>query len=285
MNKSILSKFHESEKTLQRKDPSWVDLPRDITVKRYGSHDVQVLVSSPPGVPGKSLQHGRAKRGNIQGFSRSSRRRMKLIFGAFKNIDSLLHEMTLTYPSEYPKDGLKVKRDLKVMSQRLKRNGIEIAGWKQEYQERGAAHYHAIVYLDGELTNEIKQFISKAWFEVVGSNDGKHLRAGTRISKINSRDHLLCYLNKYIEKEKQSKPPSDFINPGRVWGYNKKFVDVLIERAFITSREFGIQTRLIRRMWKNQIKRWYGLKWKWYGTGFTIFEFSNFMPKLGAMFP
>lgn len=285
MNNQILSKniTHENP---SRFSPSWVDLPCHITLKRYGSHDAELHVSAPVGItPGRPITWRNTKRGKIHGFSAASRRRMKLIFGAFKDIESLLHEMTLTYPGEYPKDGNKVKRDLAVMKKRLKRQGIEIAGWKLEYQKRGAAHFHSIVSLDGELTHEIRLSISRMWFEVVGSHDEKHLKAGTQINKIANRQHLLCYLNKYIEKKEQSEVPEGFINPGRVWGYNKKFVDLLIERAMITRRELGRQTRLIRQIWKRRLKAWYGIQWKWHGSGFTIFELSKYLGNLHAEFP
>jgi hypothetical protein len=91
-------------------------------------------------------QVGGGRRGYIKGFSKNSRRRLLEMIASVKRDADLPNFMTLTYPANFPTVE-RAKRDLKVFLQRLDR-AYPGSGyiWKLEPQERGAPHYHLLVW-------------------------------------------------------------------------------------------------------------------------------------------
>jgi hypothetical protein len=54
--------------------------------------------------------------------------------------------------------------------------------WKLEFQRRGAPHLHILVSLPLSIGGEaVTNWVSRTWYEVVGSGDPAHLKAGTGI--------------------------------------------------------------------------------------------------------
>jgi len=157
------------------------------------------------------------QRGEVRGLSLSSAARMRgylrdcvANYGVF---------ITLTYPSGHGEDGVRAKRDLKCFIQRYSRAAKAgsksfSAFWFMEWQKRGAIHFH--IYGTHELP---KDTISRWWYEIVGSEDTRHLRAGTRIERIRSgRDGWVAYASKYASKSVQKVVPEGFGWSGRLWG-------------------------------------------------------------------
>ena len=154
------------------------------------------------------------KRGVITEVSRQSRSRLR------ERLDNVWVELLpwrsllrLSYPGVYPKDGRIVKRHLRMLGQRFKRMFPGFCGfWIIEFQRRGAPHFHLLtnVFVDHRV-------LAGWWYEVVGSGDAKHLRAGVRAEKPRSdmRDY---FLKLYLAKGDQKRVPADFTNPGRFWG-------------------------------------------------------------------
>lgn len=155
------------------------------------------------------------ERGDISGFSDSSMRR--LAFVAQNTTTDFSHMVTLTYPSEFPCDGKKVKQQLNVFLQRLRRKGIKYL-WFLEWQRRGAPHFHVLI--DG-LNGLTKGELSNAWYEIVGSGDEKHLRAGTRLEKMRNKEGGRHYAVKYSYKRYQKQVPEGYTNVGRLWGHSQ----------------------------------------------------------------
>jgi hypothetical protein len=126
--------------------------------------------------------------------------------------------LTLTYPAEWSWDAELWKRHLKVFSQRFVRR-FPSAGfiWKLEFQERGAPHFHPFVWgiSESEGLRAIIEFISEAWFEVVGSGDEKHFIAGTRVEKMRSATAAIRYVSGYASKSDQTLVGKKV---GRYWG-------------------------------------------------------------------
>jgi hypothetical protein len=58
-------------------------------------------------------------------------------------------------------------------------------------------------------------WISRAWFEVVGSESLDHLAAGTNVEEMRSWHGVMSYTSKYIAKEDTDKLPEGV---GRMWG-------------------------------------------------------------------
>jgi len=132
------------------------------------------------------------------------------------------HMVTLTYPGFFDSDGEKSKEHLRRFLQELKRKverddaaTISYSSfWFLEFQERGAPHYHLFT------THYFKkEFISRRWYEIVNSEDPRHLTAGTRCEKLErGRSGLISYATKYANKNIQKIVPDNYENVGRFWG-------------------------------------------------------------------
>lgn len=196
------------------------------------------------------------KRNIIDGYSRQARNRfMKLLFSIDYGKMELPLFYTLTYPAEYSNDPDQWKRDLNTFIKRLERLHPELCGiWRLEPQIREAPHFSGFLWGCNELsTMEGKKLFSKMWFEVVGSGDEKHLRAGTGIQKIDKVEGLIYYLSKYISKSEKGGKPQEFDYPvGRYWGAFKR------DRLAISKEEFEIDRNMffkIRRVIKKYLEK------------------------------
>lgn len=159
-------------------------------------------------------------RGEVTEFSASSAARMRrYLRGCLPEYSVLI---TLTYPFGHGYDGARSKRDLKVFLQRLRRNASRMGGddltysafWFAEFQRRGSLHYHIFT------THKFpKDWIAQSWYDICGTEDERHLRAGTRIESIRSGRHgISAYASKYAAKQTQKVVPEDFGWIGRFWG-------------------------------------------------------------------
>lgn len=129
-------------------------------------------------------------------------------------IDLLPLFCCLTYPAEFPLEASTFKRHLDSFGKRFLRQfpaGSFV--WKLEFQKRGAAHFHLIVY--GVSLDEMRKWLALAWYETVGSQDAGHLLAGVRSERLNSRRAVMSYLGGYVSKADQTRPGECF---GRYWG-------------------------------------------------------------------
>ncbi len=130
--------------------------------------------------------------------------------------------VTLTYPGFYSSNGAVVKEHLRRFLQELKRkidrDRLDILHystfWFLEFQERGAPHFHLFTTHSFD-----KDFVSRRWYEIVNSEDTRHLRAGTRVEKLTAgRGGTISYASKYAAKQYQKEVPVGYENVGRFWG-------------------------------------------------------------------
>lgn len=167
--------------------------------------------------PGYTPEVGERKRGKVQVFSRESRKRL------FELLHSIEYKTctfaTLTYPAEFPLDGKLVKEHLRRFRARFERTyGRARVIWRLEFQKRGAPHFHLLV-LDVPWLDRI--WLSINWYECVGSNDYKHLKAGTNVKLVTNSGEkrlVMAYVGKYTGKEDQSEAPEEYSDVGRYWG-------------------------------------------------------------------
>lgn len=138
--------------------------------------------------------------------------------------------VTLTYPGgDWPRNGRVCAEHLRAVRRWLERWGFKSGVWKREYQARGAPHFH--LWLVCPLSQDerppgflraLRQRLSRAWYDVVGSGDPKHLAAGTQVKLLppgqSAAGYFKAYLNKYSDKEYQNRLPADVEAPGRWWG-------------------------------------------------------------------
>lgn len=201
-------------------------------------------------------------RGIVQGFSRRSRARLLKTMARCDRAEtsrSLL--VTLTYPRSYPAESATSKLHLKAFSKRLMRafpHGSAI--WKYELQARGAPHYHLIVLGVPFLA---RQWLSRAWYQVVGSGDPRHLRAGTQVQRVKSYRKALGYAAKYVAKVTDSEADTP---TGRVWGVvGRERLPIHLVSCRLDRRRFERIVRVIRKLIakrsKKRARRRYPSRW------------------------
>lgn len=159
-------------------------------------------------------------RGDVLGYSSDSRRRlMRLIASTEKQQKPLF--VTMTYPDEFDEAIETWKRDIKVFGQRFLRAFPDASYiWRIEFKERQsgvsegkiAPHFHLLVW--GVTMQNMKRFITEAWFGVVNSGNEDHYRAGTRCEYVREWRGTMRYTSKYITKTDTFPPGWQ----GRVWG-------------------------------------------------------------------
>lgn len=159
------------------------------------------------------------KRGSVDYWSSKSRRR--LAFVASNTEVTFAAMITLTYPKRYVSDGRTVKRHLRTFLQWLRDtvSGLEYL-WFLEFQRRGAPHFHILLNCDLKGL-PAKKAISAHWYQVVASEDEKHLLAGTRTEALRSSDGGKRYAVKYAMKMEQKLVPKSYQNVGRFWGHSE----------------------------------------------------------------
>lgn len=212
---------HISPRGFRRAWSKDYDAPRLLAAGRV----VQVKMPAPN-------HRGGGKRGRVEVWSWQSRRNLMRQMGAVE-WDNMLPSLflTLTYPGLAPDDGAIVKKHLEAFKKRWQRRWkVKATGaWKMEFQRRGVAHFHLCLQLPetlwaegmegGDDLTSIRQWLSLAWYEVVGSGDIRHYNAGTECDWV--RKDVATYFAGYscgACKEYQNTPPTAYPNIGRWWG-------------------------------------------------------------------
>lgn len=202
---------------------SWSDarLVSQITI---GTQDVFISNS----IAGGRTQKGGGVRGRITEWSKKSRANCEKHIRNVKD-GAIKYFLTLTYPSEFTNDGIRIKRDLSAMRKRLRRMGVHDDIWFLEFQYRGAPHFH--LYLGQCPMNNLEKGIkacANAWYEIVGSGDPKHLKFTLGLCggknkpclELMRNPHAASYYAvKYVVKADQKEVPEAYMNVGRFWGY------------------------------------------------------------------
>lgn len=216
----------------------------------------------------------KSKRSKIIKFSRKSLNRLKLIIRNTEAIYKFF--ITLTYPSDFVRDGKEVKRHLNVFLQYLRRQKIKYL-WILEFQERGAPHFHI-------LCNEQidKNELSRRWYEIVNSGDEKHLKAGTRIESIKSQHGLVGYMMSYAYKLYQKIVPPGFQNVGRFWGASRNLLIFHMIQKIANYYVISKKMRLFRRWYFAHLRK-FNIRWKWRGFGYTMYDGVKLLRFLGQL--
>lgn len=204
----------------------------------------QAPTLAPQGPP----RHTVVARGRVSAFSRRSRSRLiqRLVQTPRSRARAGILFVTLTYPGEWAGDPAVWKRDLDAFLKRLKRlRGAASGYWKLEPQGRGAPHYHLLLFSAGYLDHE---WVARTWYEIVGSHDARHLRAGTRVEAVRASHLAGAYCAKYAGKavEGPSKWP-EF--PGRYWGiFGRSELGIVIISAVLSPQVWHAARRVCLRL-------------------------------------
>lgn len=171
-------------------------------------------------IEGEHVHHRfeRSTRGEIVEYSMASARRLRdYLLGC----DAVYTGFgTLTYPVGAPQcdDPMAAKKDLRALFERLRRmwggtDAFHSVCWFMEWTKQGTVHFH---FLANDFID--KAWLSKAWYEIVGSEDKRHLFAGTQISALHSRGAAAKYAAKYASKGAFGQVPEKWKEVGRWWG-------------------------------------------------------------------
>lgn len=213
-----------------------------------GGQSVELKIPGGPGGAG-------GVRGKVTGFSRKSRNR--LLHEVVNRIDQrampveYCRFITLTYPGEAP-DPRTAKAHLKAIWKRYERQFGPRGGiWKMEPQQRGAPHFHLLVFVGrGDLQAEIRWWAVN-WSEVVNSGDRKHLLwhlgklgHGNKpcVEVVRSWNGVSHYAGKYLGKIVAADESWQW--PGRYWGVWRRH---LLPIKLLVEDMEPEATRLLRR--------------------------------------
>lgn len=173
-------------------------------------------------------------RGVVSGFSVASRLRLRqrllrVGFDAYLSSGKRVSNaralfVTLTYPKAFPVHPSVWKSHLKAFRQRLERSSsFRPSGvlWKLEFQERGAVHFHMVVFFPHLIDVRLfRSWAARSWAAVVSSGDARHVKRGCHaIPLYGSSAAVMAYLSKYISKGLALPSYLDEgSSTGRVWG-------------------------------------------------------------------
>lgn len=168
---------------------------------------------------GYSVRGGKHQRGEVAGFSFRSRSRLMAKISQLRKHHLPLF-VTLTYPEQYPVEFVEFKYHLhKFIVALCKKHKNAGVIWKLEFQQRGAAHFHMMLWgLDLETAQE---YIPSLWHKIAGAGDDNHLLfhqgklAGSEhcVQAVRSWRGVKSYASKYLAKLDERTE-----NSGRFWG-------------------------------------------------------------------
>jgi hypothetical protein len=200
------------------------------------------------------MRRGGGIRDRVRGFSRTSRRNLlrrlaSINRRAFRTFKGRMIFVTLTYPGEYPQNPARCKGHLKALHKRLQRMyGPFAAFWRMGIQERGAWHFHLLLFVGSSLGSigELRRFISSSWYEVTGKVSEGHLHAGTRVEAVKRWKQATSYVERYMAK------PEEFpqgLETGRIWGvWNENLLPVRWETVQVSLKDAFRIRRIYRRL-------------------------------------
>jgi hypothetical protein len=177
---------------------------------------------------GPPKNQGGGLRGKIYGLSKASRRNLLRLLASinYTSFEGKVFFASLTYPEVWPEDPKVCKGHLEAFRKRLmEKFGAFPAIWRLGIQERGAWHFHLLLFLpssSGSL-KELRQFVATCWYEVRGKISEGHLLAGTNVELIRSHKRV-DYVGRYVAKPEELLKG---LETGKVWGtWNKKLLPV-----------------------------------------------------------
>jgi len=214
------------------------------------------------------------RRGEVRPWSKASRRRLRETLHRVKwarHGDSWV-VVTLTLPgNDVPmcRDGRVIRAWRRAFLRRWWRQfGKPEYAWKQEFQARGAVHFavvmpcpsSALAQSSAQLA-DLRRWVGRAWFEVVGSGATSHLRAGTNVTLVRDVRALSSYIVGEVVKGRKSKEyqhfvPEDHQHVGRWWGVSRGLCEP-ISRWVQTPEQAYATRRLLARMVRGPgYRRW-----------------------------
>jgi hypothetical protein len=162
-----------------------------------------------------------AKRGEIMGFSRESRKRLMQLFGSIDTsaIAGRSLVITLTYGKTWSEDWRVWQAHFLAFLMRLERKYPKVATiWRLEKQKRGAPHWHLLVIGEPFIPHA---WVKDCWRAIALQDDEYEGKRATECRAMQQWKQAALYISKYIAKESEASVPSQM---GRVWGVRRKYL-------------------------------------------------------------
>lgn len=148
------------------------------------------LIVTPGSVAVKASNYAKRRepghaRGLVRGWSARSKRRFRLRMASIPWPEVGYVFLTLTYPAEFPRDPEVWKQHLDTFLKAWARQyGAPRAVWVQEFQVRGAPHFHIVLVapdgvgraVDDQLPH-VRRWYAATWHRIVTGCAGDHARA------------------------------------------------------------------------------------------------------------
>jgi hypothetical protein len=142
-------------------------------------------------------------------------------------------------------DPADAKRHLKSFRKRLDRRFGRFGGfWRMCIQQRGAIHFHLILFVPPSFAvlKELRRSASSAWYEVCGEVSHSHLRAGANVEAVRKWQGFLSRAERYAAREEEFP---EGLRTGRVWGvWNDEFLLVAWETVELSPGRSSYQAGL-----------------------------------------
>ena len=201
-------------------------------------------VSSPKNYGGGGV------RGRITGLSKASRRTLLRLLASidYASFEGKIFFASLTYPDVWPEEPKVCKDHLEAFLNRLMREiGAFPAVWRLGIQERGAWHFHLLLFLPSSFGSlkELRQIVASSWYEACGKISEGHLLAGTNVELIRTPKKA-DYVGRYLARKERFP---EGVQTGKVWGYrNKKLLPIHWATTKISLLEAYKVRRVFRRL-------------------------------------
>lgn len=174
--------------------------------------------------PASEAPKTNAGRGQIQGFSRASRRRLIEMTARLEVDEVRTTFLTLTFGGMPTNDNAAAA--FKRFRMRLTRKHPQLSGvWRKEYQERGSIHYHLILF---RYPYTEQREIQRVWEECT-----REAKSIVHVKLLVNKRQAMYYVSKYIAKYTPEVVKTSLDNGaychadenlsvGRQWGYINK---------------------------------------------------------------
>lgn len=209
-------------------------------------------------------------RGEIRGFSRGSRSRLKWLL-ANAPVEFAVHA-TLTYHARVDEGDSEqvVSRNLALVKRSKTDMGRLLATlrkergqfvWIQKFQDRGAVHFHLL--FESAVT---ERRMAAAWCKATAQlHDPAALGHSVKVRPVEDQTAARRYLLRYFGKAKQEVLPAGVEQAGRFWAASRSLTPVplvVVRSAASKSRTSDAVSNLVRRIVRRFTSRALGLKFR-----------------------
>jgi hypothetical protein len=195
------------------------------------------------------------KRGAVSEFSRSSRARLIRLLETvdYACLAFLPKFLTLTYPADFPVEPAIAQSHLEALKKAFYRKfGKFPVVWRREFQERGAPHFHLLLFLRPYVDH---LWLKRTWQRIIGSTGRAAFHRGVDIRMPRNLRRVRSYVSKYMAKlpDTTSEPGASL---GRSWGvWDKAGLPIHMAWVPLTAPQ-----RFQVRRWFKTLQRKHGYK-------------------------